>query len=129
VIHDFSKILDFQGAFEMMKVSLAAIAMTLGLAACGSDKKDTPAATPTTPVTLEQAQAIVTKSCVNANCHDKAHAGGASSDFTTITAASFKATDAKNRLTDKSMPTPNNPEGKTLSDADRTTLLNFLNGK
>lgn len=111
----------------MIKLSSALIALGLA-AACGSDKKTDPVAT-TTATTWTTVQPILQKSCVNAKCHATNGTGGTTLDLSTITEANFKMTNTKSRLVAGDMPTPGNPEGLTLSAADKTTILNFLDGK
>lgn len=117
----------------MIKISLALLALGLAVG-CGTDKKSDPATpaptTPTAAVTFAQAQVIINKSCATAKCH--ATGGTGTGSYTGITEAAFKATKSKGRLDASAgpiMPEAGSPESAAFATADKTTLLNFLNGK
>ena len=61
---------------------------------------------------------LVDKSCAAAGCH--AGAGFVQSG------AAFKASKAKVRIANKSMPPPASPQGRAFSEAERAVLVRYL---
>lgn len=106
------------------------LAAAMGVAvACGSDKKDDDTSTSDKLTFSGDVEPILKTSCAGTGCHEAA---------TTMTTAyvgaesAFKAAKAsvKDRLgkakTDALYMPKQDSQNKTLSDADKSTLLNFL---
>ena len=94
----------------------------LFLAGCGDDSsvKEYPA-TPVVvqPVDFAEAKAVIDEQCANAGCH--------AGDSFIKTAEAFKASSAKARIKNRSMPKRSGPNYNLYSAAKKKILLDFLN--
>ena len=115
-----------------MKIRHSLVTLLILAASCGDDKKDTPAATPTTAPTAtttikySQVSAFVGSYCSASGCHDATTKSG-SFNTTTRAGIALKATTAAARIELASNPMP--PTGsaqKTSFDKETAGKANLL---
>jgi len=114
-----------KGSKKLVSVVLLPLLVVGLITACGSDDDDEDTATATV-VTFSDVSSIIEASCGGSDCHSSGAANAAYVGNETLVNSNAAALTTRIESTNTALVMPPTTSDKTLSDADKTTLLNYL---